>query len=597
MKGILTSSATLGLAFSLVFSPPEDAQAQSASGLDLSQRANLALGLTHSLLGDVQVLGTAGEPVLVGVDLGSTAVLLDLSPHSVRAPYFEARAQQEDGSWVVLPPEPVLTYRGSVLDDPGSQVAASLLEDGVHALIRLSGGEELWLEPIAPRVSGASAGQHVLYSAEDVLPSGGTCDADLLPPVGNSGFGHAPAPTRAGRLTATSVTADLGCDTDFEYFQRWGSGTQARIESIVNTMNMQYVRDVEITHQISTLLIRSSSNDPYSKKVADQLLNELRNEWNSNQSGSPRDVVQLFTGRTLAGSTIGIAYVGTVCNTSIAYSLVQSDFNSNFSCATDLSAHELGHTWGASHCSCSTYTMNPSITCANRFHPTLTIPVITAYRNSQSCFGAPPATGSVAGTVTAAAGGAPIAGATVQVDSGQSATTAGNGSYSISGVPTGSRTVTASAPGYMPQSTGVSVNENQTATANFALQAAPVGSQAIVECITYSSTGGPNSDRNLFIEVLIQDDGGAPVAGASVSVSVDLNGSLFGTASASTGSDGTVTFQAKNSPNGCFVTDVTGVSAAGLSFDGTEPANGFEKGSDASPDPDCRGSSDPCGAG
>ena len=53
--------------------------------------------------------------------------------------------------------------------------------------------------------------------------------------------------------------------------------------------------------------------------------------------------------------------------------------------ATDLSAHELGHNWGASHCSCSSYTMNASITCANQFNPSLTVPAIIAYRDSVSC--------------------------------------------------------------------------------------------------------------------------------------------------------------------------------------------------------------------
>lgn len=388
-------------------------------------------------------------------------------------------------------------------------------------------------QPDHPRIAMASASLHVLYSADDVPETAGRCDADLLAPIvkpGTLGGGSYQA--------GGAVTAELGCDTDFEYFSDHGAGTQAQIESVINTMNLQYVADVGITHEISALLIRTSSNDLYTKKVANQLLNQVRSEWNKNQSGVPRDVVQLFTGRSLAGSTIGAAYVGTVCNLNVAYSLVQSDFANNFACSTDLSAHELGHTWGAGHCSCSNYTMNASITCANAFNPSLTIPDIIAYRNSQTCFGAPPTTGTVAGTVTSSAGGAPIAGATVQVDSGQADTPAADGSYSIAGVPTGTRTVTASASGFTAQN-----------------------------------------------------------AGATVSVSVDLNGASFGTASGTTDSAGEVTFNAKNSPNGCYETDVTSVNASGLSFDGTEPLNGFDKGNDASPDPDCRSSSDACGAG
>ena len=191
------------------------------------------------------------------------------------------------------------------------------------------------------------------------------------------------------------TTAELACDADYEYFQHWGSvsGVQTRIESVINTMNLQYERDVSITHAITTIIVRSSSSDPYSRKGASQLLNQFRAEWNSNQSGVVRDVAHLFTGRALTGSTIGIAWVGTVCNLGYAYGLVESDFTSNFSCVTDLSAHEIGHNWGAGHCSCSNYTMNASITCSNVFNPSGTIPTINSYRDSQTCFGTvePPA--------------------------------------------------------------------------------------------------------------------------------------------------------------------------------------------------------------
>ena len=45
-----------------------------------------------------------------------------------------------------------------------------------------------------------------------------------------------------------------------------------------------------------------------------------------------------------------------------------------FVAATDLSAHELGHNWNAPH-----------FTCANSFHPSLTQPIIEAFRSSRTC--------------------------------------------------------------------------------------------------------------------------------------------------------------------------------------------------------------------
>ena len=84
----------------------------------------------------------------------------------------------------------------------------------------------------------------------------------------------------------------------------------------------------------------------------------------------------------------------------------------------------------------------------------------------------PVPTGTVAGTVTGASSGQPIAGATVAVG-GFTLKTDASGQYSIP-VPAGSYTVTAGDYGYVTQSaSGVQVTQGQTVTQSFALTAAP----------------------------------------------------------------------------------------------------------------------------
>ncbi|MCH2138426.1 MAG: M12 family metallo-peptidase, partial [Phycisphaerales bacterium] len=91
----------------------------------------------------------------------------------------------------------------------------------------------------------------------------------------------------------------------------------------------------------------------------------------------------LFTGAN-TGSTIGLAYLGAVCST-YEYGVVQSNCCGSFGCATDLSAHEMGHNWGSEHCSCPSWTMHPSLQCANRFTSESEAYIIN-YRNShESC--------------------------------------------------------------------------------------------------------------------------------------------------------------------------------------------------------------------
>ena len=73
------------------------------------------------------------------------------------------------------------------------------------------------------------------------------------------------------------------------------------------------------------------------------------------------------------------------------------------------------------------------------------------------------------------------------------------------------------------------------------------------------------------VKVALEDNLGNPVGGASVSVRVDNLSGPSATGTATTASDGTVTFTWKNSPPGCFITTATNVVAAG--WDPNDPVN------------------------
>ncbi len=88
----------------------------------------------------------------------------------------------------------------------------------------------------------------------------------------------------------------------------------------------------------------------------------------------------------------------------------------------------------------------------------------------------PPSTepGAIAGKVTDAStkSGGAIAGATVDCGTGGAATTASDGSYTISNVTPGSYSCTATATGYRSKRQSVTVSSGATTTANFALRKA-----------------------------------------------------------------------------------------------------------------------------
>ncbi|MCH8345253.1 MAG: hypothetical protein IH983_14885 [Planctomycetes bacterium] len=359
---------------------------------------NVAFGLRRSTVVTLDIGETPNVPILVEVPIGGEVFTLDLQPHSLRAETYQVLVQVEDGSLVEVEPEPIRTLRGVVAEDPASIVSGSLLQDGLHAAIRFTNGDLYWLEPIGSRIPGAAANDYVVYHNDDVLETGGVCGIDALQRFPNIVGADGGGGVAGGPCGNVLYIAELGCDADFEYFSDYGSvaAVQNRINLIINTVNVQYEIQVQITHEITAIIVRTVSGPPYTSTSAGTLLDQFHDEWLTNQVGIRRDLAHLFTGKNLNGDTIGIAWnIGVVCVFQQHYSLVQSDYNGNFSCATDLTTHELGHIWGADHCgsgcfpptdcTCFTHTMRCAITCANNFSAPCTRPEIIAHRNTVPC--------------------------------------------------------------------------------------------------------------------------------------------------------------------------------------------------------------------
>ena len=349
----------------------EDAELKEAFGLTAVQEVSLVFDRTP------------GVPVMIDVPIDDIEYTLDLQPHTARAENFVFLVQVADGSYEERDPGESRLLRGTVQGVPGSIVVGSMLDTGLAAHIDMGDGRMYFIEPTLTRMTVQDPWSHVIYRNTDTAPHGGVCGVtDEAAPIR---FAEGGGEATAG-ATLPQV-AEIACDADVEYFNDYGNETAVRnrIELIIGIMNHQYQRDVDIIHLITTIIVRTSEPDPYSSTNASILLDQFTNHWRNNHSGIQRDVAQLFTGKSLQGGTIGIAWLSAICSNSFGYNVVESDFNNNLSCATDLNAHELGHNWSADHCSCTQHTMNPFITCANQFHPSFSIPEIVNYRNSRFC--------------------------------------------------------------------------------------------------------------------------------------------------------------------------------------------------------------------
>jgi hypothetical protein len=116
---------------------------------------------------------------------------------------------------------------------------------------------------------------------------------------------------------------------------------------------------------------------------------------------------------------------------------------------------------------------------------TVTAPVITLASGS----------GTITGTVKSSAGTA-ISGATVQFGGGI-ATTSATGTYTLSGVPTGTVQLVASANGFQGVTQNVVVAGGATAVANFSLSPVAAATGTVTGKITNASTGAAISDATV----------------------------------------------------------------------------------------------------
>ena len=293
--------------------------------------------------------GPAGEFELV-VTIDGAGQRLVLQPHSVRAQDFRVRVQDARGRLRKVAPPPARTYRGYLAGIAGSQVVASVVDGEVAAQVR-TGPEpdDVWvIEPLRRMSAGVASSSHVVYRSSDAPSPEGSC-ATHAPDDG-----WIPLPSLAPTdVSADGLVCEIACDADFEYYVLNNSSvddTVADIEMIINGASAIYELDVLVTFEITEIIVRAAESDPYDQTDPYALLAQVTSEWENNQTGISRDVAELFTGKDMAGTTIGIAWLNQVCPGLDHYSVVQSGWSSDLAERIALSAHEIGHNFDARHC-------------------------------------------------------------------------------------------------------------------------------------------------------------------------------------------------------------------------------------------------------
>ena len=235
---------------------------------------------------------------------------LHLDPFSWRTSAYQLCVQDRDGNLTPITPGPETTLIG--FDDDNNKVAASIYNGQITA--EILGQNGTWFID-----SLDTSGSYAVFTNNDInndpektcsvfppsardLVELGVDSHDDITSRQLTNDHHRPLrhPYLRGsnRLLTGPLpaVAELAIDSDYEYYVNHGSdvyAVQARIESVINAMNVQYETEVGITHAITTIIVRTVDDpNPYTSTNAGFLLNQFRLEWDANQAGTPRDVAQ-----------------------------------------------------------------------------------------------------------------------------------------------------------------------------------------------------------------------------------------------------------------------------------------------------------------
>ena len=137
---------------------------------------------------------------------------------------------------------------------------------------------------------------------------------------------------------------EIALDGDLSWGNRFGGNGTAKISQLVNEAELKYEQQLNVTFTVTRLVVNSSS---IGNSDATNKLETYQAASNAASHFGTFDVAHLFTATDLNGGTIGLAYIGVICQAS-TFSYGISQYTNDPITAVTF-AHELGHNFNAEH--------------------------------------------------------------------------------------------------------------------------------------------------------------------------------------------------------------------------------------------------------
>lgn len=291
-------------------------------------------------------------------------------------------------------------YAGKLEGKADSWARITVIEDQYSGAI--FDGEELFIIDTGDNINDALAGRAamqdvktVIYKASE-LSSDSQCGSDaehqtsfsynsILP---DEALGSNSSNVDVSDIEVATTTAlqqiNLRIVVDSLYVSSSNLDAEAQVISQMNIVDAIFTEQIDVRFGITGIEILSDNNILTSTD-AETLLNQFRTFIGSNNPG----LSHFFTGRDINGSTIGIAFLNSICR-STGVGLTQAGGRGTLGALT--AAHEFGHNFGAPHdnqvgsaCvdSPGTFLMNPSLNGSDEFSECSVQQILGTLTNAQ----------------------------------------------------------------------------------------------------------------------------------------------------------------------------------------------------------------------
>jgi hypothetical protein len=252
-------------------------------------------------------------------------------------------------------------YRGEVNGIAGSWARMSKL-DGKFQGMLWDGAELYVIEPLTqlrdalPANTKLDVDTTAIFRLADVTmtPGAASCGTDSTASVTNGTDAYSAmvnelkaTPTIMQATGTASKRLEISVLGDTLLLERFGTETRTRNELLQRLNNVDGIYSSQLGVQITVPSI--DFGDSLSATTApSSLLNELGDLRRRSPNLNSRGLTHFFTGRDLDGTTVGIAFLGSVCDRQYGAGLTEAR-NRSLWTESLITAHEMGHNFGAPH--------------------------------------------------------------------------------------------------------------------------------------------------------------------------------------------------------------------------------------------------------